>query len=174
VPNNILITPGSASIQFSGSAANIIRLQVEDSGNVAFYGSSGPVFGITDNSTFITGSLRMNSGGITGSLFGTASFATSASFAVSASWAPGGVGGSGLTTKAGNIANTSFTGNPRRAAVNFSSAFPNTSYAIVITGEDARSWTVEGKVVGGFTASANSNTGLAGTTYWIATAYGET
>jgi hypothetical protein len=33
---------------------------------------------------------------------------------------------------------------------------------------------VEGKVVGGFTASANSNTGLTGTTYWVATAYGET
>jgi hypothetical protein len=39
-------------------------------------------------SVFITGSLRMNSGGITGSLFGTSSVATSASFAVSASWAP--------------------------------------------------------------------------------------
>jgi len=145
VPNNILITPGSASIQFSGSAANTIRLQVETSGSIAFYGNSGSLFGITDSlsgslmsvndisglpilevfsddrivmgtfnkntlvvtgsrigidkavptadldisgSVFITGSLRMNSGGITGSLFGTASNATSASFAVSASWAP--------------------------------------------------------------------------------------
>jgi hypothetical protein len=97
VPNNILITPGSASIQFSGSAANIIRLQVEDSGNVVFYGSSGPVFGITDNSAFITGSLRMNSGGITGSLFGTSSVATSASYALSASYAPSSAG-SGVTS----------------------------------------------------------------------------
>ena len=123
----------------------------------------------------VTASIVSASSGITGSLFGSSSFATTASFAVSASWAPsvGGPGG-GLTTKAGSIANTSFTGNPRKAAVNFSTAFANTNYAIVITGEDARSWTVEGKVVGGFTASANSNTNLAGTTYWIATAYGET
>ena len=147
MPNNILITPGSASIQFSGSAANTIRLQVEQSGSVAFYGNSGSLFSITDQlsgslmsvndisglpilevfsddkvvmgtfnrntlvvtgsrigidkavptadldisgSVFITGSLRMNSGGITGSLFGTSSVATSASFALSASFAPGG------------------------------------------------------------------------------------
>lgn len=148
---------------------------------------------VVTGSQIITGSLNVTRGGITGSLLGsssfattasaatsitftpsTASFATTASFAISASWAPstGGPGG-GLTTKAGSIANTSFTGNPRKAPVNFSTAFSNTNYAVVITGEDARSWTVEGKVVGGFTASANSNTGLAGTTYWVATAYGE-
>lgn len=132
MPNNILITPGSASIQFSGSAANTIRLQVEDSGSVAFYGNSGSLFSITDvlsgslmsvndvsglpilevfsddkvvmgtfnrntlvvtgsrvaidkavpttdldisGSVFITGSLRMAVGGITGSLLGTASLA---------------------------------------------------------------------------------------------------
>jgi hypothetical protein len=121
----------------------------------------------------LSGSITVTNGGVTSSLFGTSSFATTASFAVSASWAPSTGGPGGLTTKAGSIANTSFTGNPRKAPVNFSTAFSNTNYAVVITGEDARSWTVEGKVVGGFTASANSNTGLAGTTYWVATAYGE-
>lgn len=54
MPNNILITPGSASIQFSGSAANTIRLQVEQSGSVAFYGNSGSLFSITD---VLSGSL---------------------------------------------------------------------------------------------------------------------
>jgi len=55
VPNNILITPGSASIQFSGSANNdTIRLQVEPSGSVAFYGNSGSLFSITDQ---LSGSL---------------------------------------------------------------------------------------------------------------------
>lgn len=54
MPNNILITPGSASIQFSGSATNTIRLQVEPSGSVAFYGASGSLFGITDS---LSGSL---------------------------------------------------------------------------------------------------------------------
>jgi hypothetical protein len=55
VPNNIIITPGSASIQFSGSANNdTIRLQVEASGSVAFYGNSGSLFSITDQ---LSGSL---------------------------------------------------------------------------------------------------------------------
>ncbi len=54
MPNNILITPSSASIQFSGSAANTIRLQVEQSGSIAFYGNSGSLFGITDS---LSGSL---------------------------------------------------------------------------------------------------------------------
>lgn len=54
MPNNILITPGSASITFSGSAANTIRLQVEPSGNLAFYGNAGSLFGITDS---LSGSL---------------------------------------------------------------------------------------------------------------------
>jgi hypothetical protein len=54
MPNNILITPGSASIAFSGSAANTIRLQVESSGSVAFYGNSGSLFGIVDS---LSGSL---------------------------------------------------------------------------------------------------------------------
>lgn len=54
MPNNILITPASASIAFSGSAANTIRLQVEASGSVAFYGNSGSLFGIVDN---LSGSL---------------------------------------------------------------------------------------------------------------------
>ncbi len=120
---------------------------------------------VVTGSLITTGSVQATAG-FTGSLLGTASNA------VSASWAPGGT--SGLTTKAGSIANTSFAGNPRKAAVNFSTPFANTNYAIVITGEDARSWTYEGKVVGGFTASSNSNTSLTGTTTWIATAYGET
>lgn len=51
MPNNILIIPGSASIQFSGSEANTIRLQVEPSGSVAFYGKSGSMFSFIDNTS---------------------------------------------------------------------------------------------------------------------------
>lgn len=140
MPNNILITPGSASIEFSGSAANTIRLQVETSGSVAFYGNSGSLFGIADSLSgslmsvndisglpilevfsddrVVMGSLNKNtlvvtgsrigigknnptvaldvsgslvvSDGITGSLFGTSSWASTAvssSYAVSASYA---------------------------------------------------------------------------------------
>jgi hypothetical protein len=99
----------------------------------------------------------------------TASFVATASYALTSSKAL-----NILVTKAGSIAAGSFTGNPRKATVTFGSAFPNTSYAVVITGEDSRTWTVEGKLTAGFTASSNANTALQGTTYWIATAYGET
>jgi len=85
VPNNILITPGSASIQFSGSLENTIRLQVNPSGNVGFISESVSLLDINRQGIIITGSLRMNSGGITGSLFGTSSVATTSSFATTSS-----------------------------------------------------------------------------------------
>jgi len=79
-----------------------------------------------------------------------------------------------LKTKAGSIVNSSFTGNPKKTTVTFSTPFPNTNYAVAVTGEDARSWTIESKIAGSFVISTNSNTNLAGTTYWTATPYGET
>jgi hypothetical protein len=45
---------------------------------------------------------------------------------------------------------------------------------VAVTGEDARSWTVESKVAGSFIINANSNTGLSGTTNWVAVKHGET
>lgn len=139
--------------------------------------SSGSITN-TGSLSILSGSINIANGGVTSSLFGTSSFAVSSSFVTTASFATTAsyalnAGGTSLKTKAGSIVNTSFTGNPRIAAVNFTTAFPNTNYAVVITGEDARTWTIQGKVAGGFTASANSNTALVGTTYWVATAYGE-
>jgi len=52
--NDILITPASASIQFSGSAFSSIKLTVDVSGSLLVIGSSGSLFGITDN---LSGSL---------------------------------------------------------------------------------------------------------------------
>ncbi len=125
---------------------------------------------ITDTHT-VTGSLNISGSvtatNFTGSLFGTSSWANNAT---SASFAPY----TGLRTKAGSVANTSFTGNPRKATVTFGTAFADTNYAVVITGEDSRAWSIESKLAGSFVINANSNVGLAGTTYWIATAYGET
>lgn len=60
MPSDILIIPNRSStsiapvIQFSGSAANNIRLEVLASGSVAFLGNSGSLFSITD---VLTGSL---------------------------------------------------------------------------------------------------------------------
>jgi hypothetical protein len=157
---------------------------------------SGSGYNVLDATLFtgpVTASIISASSGITGSLFGTASWAfnavtasyvtgsiftstnqaLSASYALTASFALNG-GGGGLTTKAGSVANSSFTGNPKKATVTFSTAFSNTNYAITVTGEDSRTWTIESKVAGSFVINANANTALAGTTYWIATAYGET
>jgi len=108
-----------------------------------------------------------------GTIVSTATSASYADYAVTASYALN-AGAGGLETKAGSVTNTSFSGNPRKATVTFTTAFSNTNYAISITGEDARSWIIESKVAGSFVINSNSNTALAGNTYWIATAYGET
>jgi hypothetical protein len=52
--NDIIITPISASIEFSGSNTSTIRLNVDASGSILFSGNSGSLFGITDN---LSGSL---------------------------------------------------------------------------------------------------------------------
>jgi len=159
----------AAGVNASSVHGNLLGLDADD--HLQYLLTNGTRT-VTGNMNFggnnITNVSSLTATSITGSLLGTASWANNsvtASYATAGTW---------LRNKAGNIANTAFAGNPRRAAVNFTTAFPNTSYAVVITGEDARSWTIEGKVAAGFTASANSNTSLTGTTYWIATAYGET
>lgn len=153
----------AAGVNASSIHGNLLGLSADDH----------PQYLLVNGTRAMTGNLSLGGNNITnvGTMFGTASFATTASYAVSASYAPS-VGG-GLTTKAGSVANTSFTGNPRKATVTFAAAFPNTSYAVVVTGEDARTWTIENKLAGSFVISANSNVGLTGTTYWVATAYGE-
>jgi hypothetical protein len=52
--NDIIITPVSASIQFSGSANASIKLTVDASGSLSITGNSGSLFSITDN---LSGSL---------------------------------------------------------------------------------------------------------------------
>ena len=84
----------------------------------------------------------------------------------------GGSGG-GLTTKSNVVANTSFTGSPRKATVTFTTAFPDTNYSITVTGENSRTWTIESKTTTGFVINSNSTTALTGNTYWQAIAYGE-
>jgi len=120
----------------------------------------------TSNSIIVVDAFVNTSSGsvgiFSGSFLGTASFATSASFASNV-----------LKTKAGSIAFTAFAGTPYSASVTFSTSFANTNFAVVVTGEDARSWTIQNKTAGGFTVNSNSNTVLTGTTYWTCTAYGE-
>jgi len=125
--------------------------------------------GIVSSSTQFTTLSAPFTGSFTGSFTGDGSQVTGV---VSASYAS--TGGSGLVTKAGSIANTSFTGNPRTATVTFSTAFGDTNYAVVVTGEDSRAWTIQSKGTSGFTVNSNAAQALSGNTYWTATAYGET
>lgn len=78
MPNNILITPGSASIQFSGSTDNIIRLQVQPLGQVDFISQSVSLVSIGNTGITTTGSITVVNGGVTSSLFGTSSWASNA------------------------------------------------------------------------------------------------
>jgi hypothetical protein len=72
------------------------------------------------------------------------------------------------STKSGYITNTFFTGTPLTYTVTLSSAFPNAGYSVVVTGGDARSWTIENLTAEGFKVNSNSNTLLTSDTYWIA------
>jgi hypothetical protein len=46
-------------------------------------------------------------------------------------------------------------------------------YSVTVTGEDMRVWTIESKTAAGFTVNSNSNTNVAGSTYWVAILNGE-
>ena len=84
-----------------------------------------------------------------------------------------------LITKAGKVLNASFSGNPKKATVTFSSAFVDTDYAIVLTAittsNVAYTPVAESQTTGSFVISASSNniSNLTAVS-WIATKSGET
>ena len=81
--------------------------------------------------------------------------------------------GTGLM-KAGNVLGTSFTGNPKKFTVTFSTPFASANYAINISGTVGRTWTYESKTAAGFTISANANTAFTTEVSWTAISNGET
>jgi hypothetical protein len=197
---------GGAAFPFTGNALISGSLTVQGSGSVLFLvsGSQGQLFSIADSGSDsnlfavssgsltilsidntkkinISGSLVVT-GSITGSLLGTASFATntlsasyaatssiatSSSYALTASFALNGGGGTS-NTKAGSGSVASFTGTPLISAITFVSAFADNNYSVTVTGEDARIFTIQSKSNTGFTINTNSNTALTGPVYWIA------
>jgi hypothetical protein len=76
------------------------------------------------------------------------------------------------TIKAGTVTAVTFSGNPKKAAVTFGTAFPTTSYAISIKGVDNRGWTYESKATTGFTINSNANAALTGEVSWQAESNG--
>ena len=78
-----------------------------------------------------------------------------------------------LRTKSGNIAPGTFAGNPKKATVTFATNYPSLSYSIFITGFDARFYTYESKLVGGFVINCNANQVLTGDVHWETVYNGE-
>lgn len=190
----------------SASQANV--LTYNSSTGLVYYTASSAIGGGTGPSTpafpfngnaVITGSLlvsgsgitvtgSLNASSITGSLFGTASWAQNvvtasyvtgsvftstnpaltASFAVTASYI------NGMIAKIGSASAASFTGNPKKSTVTFTTAFPTgLPYSVVVTGQDSRAWSIESVSATQFTINSNSNTAITNDTYWQAISFGE-
>jgi hypothetical protein len=141
----------------------------------ASYASTyAPVFPFT-GSAIITGSLEVTGSitstlGFTGSLQGTSSWASdsiSASYASTASYINGSI------IKSNSVPPGMFGGTPLTTSITFTADFPNPSYSVTITGEDARIFTIQNKSATGFEINTNSNIALTGNTYWHAISYGE-
>lgn len=126
-----------------------------------------------DNSYKITNAkgVDINVSGSTVFSATTSSIVISGSLDISGSLLVNGSTPGGSSVKSDSVSNSSFSGTPSTASVTFGTAFSDTNYAITITGEDARSWTIQSKTASGFTINSNSSVALTGTTYWIATAY---
>lgn len=129
----------------------------------------------------LAGNLNMGGYNITniGLLQGTASWAQNSSNAITSSYV---VSASYSRTasyaetvlnapKAGYIAAGAFAGIPLSASVTFNTPIFNNAYAVAVTGEDARTWTIQSKTAAGFTINSNSSTALTGNVYWTATSY---
>ena len=79
--------------------------------------------------------------------------------------------GSVASPKASSASAASFGGQSYSASITFTTPYPNNSYAVTVTGEDIRMWSVLGKSASGFIIDSNSSVALSGPVYWIATPF---
>ena len=79
----------------------------------------------------------------------------------------------GLATKAGVVLGSSFAGNPKKYTVTFTDAYPNTNYAINITGAVNRTFTYESKSTTGFIINTNANTTFTESVDWMTIGIGQ-
>jgi len=161
--NNKQITYGNLLVDLAGT-----NLVTESNDSLAL---ATTITGITSiTSTSFTGSLSgsaTTASYVNGNIHNSSNPATSASYSATASYVP--------TIKAGNVAAGTFTQpggtDPYIGIVNFSPVFANNNYAVTITGEDARSWTIQSKSATSFTINTNSTVALTGVVWWIAIPY---
>lgn len=88
---------------------------------------------------------------------------------ITGSYGAGGGGGpSENVIKAGIVAFGSFAGTPRTATVTFTTPMADANYGVSVIGGDARSWTIDSKLVGSFIINTNSSVALTNNVSWIA------
>jgi hypothetical protein len=73
-----------------------------------------------------------------------------------------------LKVYANKLLATAFSGNPKKAAVVFTTALPSSGYSLTATSADARVWTFENRTLAGFTLNSNSAQPLSGEVHWQA------
>lgn len=78
-----------------------------------------------------------------------------------------------LKQKNGSVTGTTFAGNPKKATVTFTNPFSDNNYAVTVTGEISRSWSIESKTASGFTINANANAAFTSNVFWMAGQIGE-
>lgn len=79
-----------------------------------------------------------------------------------------------LKQKNGSVTGTTFAGNPKKATVTFATPFADNNYAVTITGEISRSWSIESKTASGFKINANANAAFTSSNvFWMAGQIGE-
>jgi len=79
-----------------------------------------------------------------------------------------------LKQKNGSVTGSTFSGNPKKATITFGTNFPNNNYAVTVTGEIDRTWTIESKTLSGFTINANANLQFnSSNVFWMAGQIGE-
>lgn len=91
---------------------------------------------------------------------------TTASYSINAATASYLLNG-GANIKADIVSGTSFGGTPKTASVVFPSAYEDNFYAVSISAESARAWTIESKTLSGFTINSNASDTISGNVYWM-------
>ena len=66
-----------------------------------------------------------------------------------------------------------FSGNPKKAVVEFDKPFKDVNYSIQISSNVERVWSFESKSTNGFTINSNANQAFTGEVNWSATQFGE-
>jgi hypothetical protein len=158
----------TASFVRTAQTASYVTGSVFTSTNLALSASNALTASYVTGSIFTSTNLALSASNaltasyVTGSIFTSTNPALTASFATTASYVPS------IRASSASATGFSLIGGDYGIVITLSPQFPNDNYAITVTGEDPRSWTVESKTNTQFTIQSNSSVALTGPVYWIA------